>query len=56
MDDPKNSWYFDAERFDVNFPLVCSYRGDEPDIGTLFLSGWTRFGYTSFLIIVPDLI
>jgi hypothetical protein len=26
MDDPKNSWYFDAERFDVNFPLVRSYR------------------------------
>src|SRR5690554_4366961 len=26
MDDPKNSWYFDAEKFDVNFPLVRSYR------------------------------
>jgi len=43
MLDPKNSWYFDAERFDVNFPLACSYRGDEPDMGTLFLSGWTRY-------------
>ncbi len=26
MDDTKNSWYFDAERFDTNFPLVRSYR------------------------------
>lgn len=26
MDDKNNSWYFDAERFDVNFPLVRSYR------------------------------
>jgi len=26
MLDPKNSWYFDAEKFDVNFPLVRSYR------------------------------
>ena len=24
--DSKNSWYFDAEKFDVNFPLACSYR------------------------------
>jgi len=26
MDDPKNSWYFDAERFDPKFPLAYSYR------------------------------
>ena len=26
MDDPKNSWYFDAERFNSSFPLVCSYK------------------------------
>src|SRR5690554_3162909 len=25
MIDPENSWYFDAERFDPNFPLVRSY-------------------------------
>jgi|SRR5690554_188104 len=41
MDDPKNSWYFDAERFDVNFPLVYSYRGQEEDV--LFLMGWSRY-------------
>lgn len=27
MDDPSKSWYFDAERFDVNFPLAYSYKG-----------------------------
>jgi len=41
MDDPKNSWYFDAERFDVNFPLVCSYKGGEK--AALFLHGWFTY-------------
>jgi len=29
MDDPKHSWYFDAEMFNSDFPLVYSYRTDE---------------------------
>jgi len=41
MLDPKNSWYFDAERFDVNFPLVYSYRSQDEDV--LFLMGWSRY-------------
>ncbi len=41
MLDPKNSWYFDAEKFDVNFPLVYSYRGQDEDV--LFLMGWNRY-------------
>ena len=26
IDDPKNNWYLDAEKFDVNFPLAYTYR------------------------------
>jgi len=42
MDDPKNSWYFDAERFDVNFPLVCSY-GSNKELGSLLLGVYNYF-------------
>ena len=26
IDDPKNSWYLDAEKFDINFPYIYTYR------------------------------
>jgi|SRR5690554_276643 len=28
LNDTSKSWYFDAERFDPNFPLACSYKED----------------------------
>jgi len=49
MDDPKNSWYFDAERFDVNFPLVRSYKGIKPGISVEDLfSEWYEYWDTVF--------
>jgi hypothetical protein len=33
INDTSKSWYFDAERFDPNFPLVCSYSGGAGSIG-----------------------
>jgi|SRR5690554_1052584 len=40
MLDPKNSWYFDAERFDLNFPLVRSYNGGrQTSLGDCFRHG-----------------
>src|SRR5690554_7592671 len=46
MSDPKNSWYFDAERFDPNFPLVYSYRGDTEDKTGFF---YTLFNYWTYV-------
>lgn len=43
MMDPKNSWYFDAERFDVNFPLVRSYNGGAPDLFRRLFSAWCEY-------------
>jgi len=43
MDDPKNSWYFDAERFDVNFPLVRSYNGEPSYCHRDLFSEWYEY-------------
>ena len=32
IDDPKNFWYLDAEKFELNFPLVYTYRSFDPKV------------------------
>ena len=51
MMDSKNSWYFDAERFDVNFPLVRSYNGESPLLLQGYVFGVVRvLGCSIFLL------
>jgi len=48
MDDSKNSWYFDAEKFDINFPLVRSYRSQLDWSSERLFQEWYEYWDTVF--------
>jgi len=57
MSDLKNSWYFDAERFDVNFPLVRSYNGADSQLFKETFSEWYDYwnAVFSYYRNIPDM-
>ena len=56
MDDSKNSWYFDAEKFDINFPLVRSYRSQLDWSSERLFQEWYEYWDTvfSYYAAMPD--